>query len=263
MADWGVMVETGPQERPPHLSPSSISTWEKCPYQFKLTRIDKIKEPPTEAQMLGNFTHEILEGLYLLPHEQRTLAAARQIAATLWQDKWIEESQQLELGPEGIKRFRWQVWWFVENLFGLETPSEVTLQGVEQKLEVRVGEVTLLGFMDRWHLGDDGRAVISDYKTGKKPKPQYEGEKRFQLGVYTHLVQENLDVEVGYAELIYLKDAIRWGFAPSRTFIDDVVSTVERVSLEVQKSCDEGVFAAKKHRLCDWCSFKRDCPAWQ
>lgn len=258
-----VVVRTDPQDLPHHLSPSSINTWEQCPYKFKLSRLDKISEPPTEAQMLGNFTHEILESLYMLPHAERTLPMARSIAAGLWHSKWQEQVKVIDPTPEQVRMFRWQTWWFVEALFALEDPTTVTLAGVEQKLQVNIAGVTLLGFMDRWHMGDDGLAVISDYKTGKKPRPQYEGEKRFQLGVYTHLVQENLDVEVGYAELIYLKEGLRWGFKPDKKFVDGVVSTVERVWGEIRESCESGSFEAKRHKLCDWCSFKRDCPAWQ
>ena len=258
-----VSVETGQLDTPVHLSPSSINTWEQCPYKFKLSRLDKISEPPTEAQMLGNFTHEILESLYLLPHGERTTNMARSIAASLWASRWSELTKQLHLNDEEIRRFRWQVWWFVEALFRLEDPTTVTLAGVEQKLEVNVSGVKLLGFMDRWHVGDDQRAVISDYKTGKKPRPQYEGEKRFQLGVYTYLVQEALGVEVGYAELIYLKEGLRWGFEPNSQFVDSVVSTVERVWSEIKESCSDGVFVARRHKLCDWCSFKVSCPAWR
>lgn len=261
---FGEVVVRGEVVTPPgHLSPSSINTWQQCPYKFKLSRIDKISEPPTEAQMLGNFTHEILEQLYLLPHESRSIAAAKSIAASLWAEKWAEETKILRLTDKQIHQFRWQVWWFVEALFDLENPKQVTLAGVEQKLEVEVGDVTLLGFMDRWHIDENGHAVISDYKTGKKPRPQYEGEKRFQLGVYTHLVQQNTGMEVSYAELIYLRDGIRWGFKPEVDFVNDVVDTVERVWSEIKESCSTGEFVAKQHKLCDWCSFKPTCPAWQ
>ena len=258
-----LVVESEPCAPPPHLSPSSIGTWQQCPLRFKYGRIDKVPEPSTEAQILGSFTHEILEFLYELPRHERTPETARFLSKRLWEDKWAEETYELNLSPEAERQFRWKVWWCVEALFKMENPAEVELGGMEQKLETQLGNIKLLGILDRWHSLDDGRVVISDYKTGKKPRPMYEMEKKFQLGIYVHLVRVALGLDVAYTELLYLKEGIRWRFDPDNNFVDGVVSTVSRVADEIYASCSEGRFVAKPQKLCDWCSFKSECPAWK
>lgn len=258
-----VLVETEPCTAPAHLSPSSISTWQQCPLRYKLSKIDKIPEPSTDAQLLGSFTHEILEYLYQLPHEERTLAAARRLSASLWNETWAAEVAELNLDEEAVRRFRWQTWWCIEAMFKIEDPALVTLGATEQRLETYLGDVKLLGILDRWHPLDDGRAVISDYKTGKKPKPRYEGEKKFQLGVYVHLVRAALGLDVAYTELLYLKEGIRWKFEPTDKYVDEVVETVQQVAVEIKDACAAGSFEAKPAILCDWCNFKSTCPAWK
>ena len=251
-----------PVQQPAHLSPSSIGTWQQCPLRFKLSRIDKVPEPSTEAQVLGSFVHEILETLYGLPAEERTPASARKIAADLWYATWHKEVADLSLSEAQRHKLRWQVWWCVEELFKMENPTEVHLEGIEQKLEIHIGDAKLLGIIDRWNLNPEGKAIISDYKTGKKPRPQYEAEKRFQLGVYTHLIQEVANCEVSYAELLYLKEGIRWGFTPDQALVNQVISTVKDVWDQLGQSCSNGQFEAKPAKLCDWCNYKSTCPAW-
>lgn len=257
------VVVTDKCDPPPHLSPSSIGTWVQCPLRFKYGRIDKIPEPSTQAQILGSFTHEILEFLYSAPQGQRTIHTAKALSKQLWEEKWGEETSHLMLTKDEELRFRWQVWWCVEALFKLEDPTAFNLGGMEQKLETHIAGTKLLGILDRWHLNEDGLVVISDYKTGKKPAPRYEEEKKFQLAIYIHLVQNILDLDVAFSELLYLKEGLRWVFKPEAGYVEDCISKVEKVADEIRTSCSAGEFEARPARLCDWCSFKKTCPAWK
>ena len=53
-------------DHPEYLSPSSIGLFRDCPQKFKLSYIDKIKEPPTWPLHLGSFVHEVLEHRWYL-----------------------------------------------------------------------------------------------------------------------------------------------------------------------------------------------------
>lgn len=248
---------------PRHLSPSSIGTWQQCPLRFRFSRLDKIPEPATEAQLLGSMTHEILEFLYAEEPENRTTARARALAATLWNDKWQDEVAVLNLSEDDLRRFRWQVWWCVEALFAMEDPRTVSLAGIEHQVTTKIEEVTLLGIIDRWELLPDGTVKIGDYKTGKKPRPQYEGEKKFQLTVYKALVEDELNLPVTQTELLYLKDGIRWVYEPTDQDVASMKETVVKVWREIVESCSSGNFEARTSVLCGWCSYKNMCPAWQ
>lgn len=258
-----MMVQGEVCESPAHLSPSSIGTWQQCPLRFRYSRLDRIPEPSTQAQILGSFVHEVLEYLYMEPAEERTQATARRLSAKLWGEKWEKEVEVLSLTDSELHKFRWQSWWCIETLWAMEDPAKVELAGVEQKLEMKVGDAKLLGILDRYNHDEDGRVVISDYKTGKKPIQRYEGEKRFQLTVYADLVQSTFNEPVSAAELLYLKEGIRWTIHPSEDDVLKMREVVMNVWSEIQTSCASGSFEARLSKLCNWCNYKSFCPAYK
>ena len=69
---------------PPHLSASSISTFQQCPLRYKYSRIDNLPEPPSVDSLRGNFVHDVLENVYREESAVRTLSTARAIAKTIW-----------------------------------------------------------------------------------------------------------------------------------------------------------------------------------
>ena len=261
------VVQTDPipiEGRPKYVSPSSISTFQQCPLRYKYSRIDRLPEPSTEAQALGSMTHEVLEELMALPSAERTLPNARSILLAQWAAKWNEEVLKLPLGDYDRHAFRWNVWRCVENYFALEDPTLVTLEGIECRLETNLEGIPVLGILDRWHFAEDGTAVISDYKTGKVAAKRYEGEKRLQLMVYVALHEEIYKSKVSSAELIYLKGSgTRVAYEPTPESLDLMHTTLAKVWTGINESCDTGEFETKKTRLCDWCSYKGQCPAWR
>jgi putative RecB family exonuclease len=258
----------GDLKPPEYLSPSSISTWQQCPLKFKYSRIDKLSDPPTDATVLGNFVHDVLEGLLRLPAEDRTVTAARNVMRDVWSNEY--EAKAVDVlavttssakMPAAIHEFRWKAWWCVENYFTMEDPSTVEFDGLEDYVTGSIGRVPMRGYIDRWHRGDDG-IVIGDYKTGKTPKPQWRGDKFQQLAIYALLLGEIHQVPVASMELLYLKDGVRLTQPVEQPTLTAVAESIETVYDELLTACETGEFATKKARLCDWCAYKPFCPAW-
>lgn len=261
------IVQTDPvaeELRPKYLSPSSISTFQQCPLRFKYSRIDKIKEPSTEAQIGGSMAHEVLELLMQRPAVERTIATARQILLDVWDSTWNEQALELGFSDYDRHMFRFRVWNYIENYFALEDPSTVELAGIECRLEGTIDDVPVLGILDRWEHADDGSAVISDYKTGKVSKKPYDAEKRQQLMVYVALHESLYDSTVSRAELIYLKNkGTRVAYEPTTEARAEMRAAVTSVWADMHNSCTTGEFETRKTRLCDWCFYKTTCPAWR
>lgn len=248
---------------PAYLSPSSIGTWQQCPQKFKYSRIDKIVDPPTDATVLGNFVHETLEALYQREPQERTLGHCRSIMRELWNDKWEAEAAGVTRGEaKAMHEMRWKAWWCIEAYFGMEDPADIKLDGIETLVNTDIDGVMMKGFIDRWHYKDDGTIKIGDYKTGKTPRPQYQGDKFQQLFIYAHLLGRLKDTVVSEVELLYLKDGVRLERRVTKKDLVAVAQTVTTVYEEVAEACETGEFPAIKHRLCDWCSYKPFCPAW-
>lgn len=253
---------------PEYLSPSSIATFQQCPLRYKYTRIDKMVDPPTEATTMGNFVHEILEQLHVEDPDFRTQERATQIMRGLWDSKWGDLAGEV-LGHDGklLHEFRWKSYWCIENYFRLEDPSHVILDGIEfavdDVLSVDGTEVRVKGFIDRWEFCDDGSIKISDYKTGKTPKPQWLDDKFQQLLIYALFLSKHLDMPVSNLELLYLKDGTRY----ERTITNDDLSETTDLIVAVRKAidlfCEQKKFPPRKSKLCDWCAQKSICPAWK
>jgi len=247
---------------PDYLSASSISTWEQCPQRYKYSRIDGIPEPETDSQIMGNFVHEVLEQIYRLPSNQRTIANAQQLSRSIWAMGWAEKLAAIGASEAEMREFRWKSWWCVENLWLVEDPQKISPMGIESEYYVEIMPgVTIKGFVDRISDLGDG-AKITDYKTGKFPRPAYMDQKWFQLLLYKVVVEKSLGKPVSEVELIYLRDgkSIKRQVRPE----DDgfVLERVARTHEEIRKSIETGVFQTKVSKLCDWCSYKRICPAW-
>jgi len=247
-------------EPPKHLSASSITTYEQCPLRFRFSRIDRIPEPTTEAMILGTFVHEILEKLYELDSEDRTIPEARRIARELWENKFVEETSTVRI--KDINDFRWRAWWCVENVFDMEHPPDVKIRGIEDKFSASINDVPLLGFIDRWTEEADGSLTVTDYKSGKVSKPQYEGDKVFQIVLYAEMLERLNDVQVDNAEIMYVKFKERKRYDPTPQRRKTVLKLIDQTWEGVQTGCNTGVFPTKTGPLCNWCAYKPICPAW-
>lgn len=245
---------------PPHLSPSSINTFLQCPLKFKFSKIDGILEPPTVHTLLGNFVHDILENLYRLPPDERTIDAAKSLARDLWHSKYEVETKSIRVAGQD---FRWKAWWCVENLWKIEDPSLQSFEGIESEVFGQVDGVTIKGFIDRFARLDDGSIVIQDYKTGKVPNVNYLDDKFFQLFIYAVMLRE---LEVGIASkisLIYLAAPKVFTWEVTEENINKTINTITNTKKQIDVFCKQESFPAKTSGLCNFCFFKSSCPAWK
>lgn len=247
---------------PPHLSPSSIGTFEQCPLKFKYSRIDGMKEPPTEATLRGNFVHDALEELYKFAPEHRTLDVAREVMRDVWDNKWRDQVEEI-VPPEDIRNFRWTSWWCVENLWKVEDPETVVPAGLETLINCDVDGVTIKGFIDRWEEAEDGSLVVVDYKTGKTPKPQYRSDKYFQLMVYAVGMRELGFGDASHIKLLFLKDGTVIGKDVEEQDFENTTVRIRSTKDQIDQMCETGKFPHNKTVLCGWCHFKPICPAWK
>lgn len=248
---------------PQYLSASSMGTFNQCPLKFKYNKIDGLTEPPTEATLLGNFVHEILEGLYALPVDERNVASVKSIAGQVWHSSDWEQRIDGYVHPTKVRNFRWSAWFCVENLFKVENPKSIEVRGIEFEVNGKLGPAHIKGFIDRFENDSDDLVVVSDYKTGKTPKAAWVKDKFVQLKLYAAMLHE-LDVaSVSSLQLLYLKDGVKFTHRVTDEDIRETVSYVTQTYDRIMKACETGNFTYNKSKLCDWCTFKKVCPAWK
>ncbi len=251
---------------PEHLSPSSISLFRRCPQKFKLSYIDKIKEPPTWHAMLGSFVHEVLEYLYQEDPKNRTQETVKKIATDRWSNHgWAEKVNELTEKIDTITGFKRNAFGAMINLWELEDPTTTTLEGQEVEVLTEVSGVVMKGYIDRIAFDVNGNVVISDYKTGKVPDSKYvaEDEKWFQLLAYALMLREVEQKTASTLELYYLSKKIKHSFVVTQEHLENTKQIIVTTRASVDESCDSGQFKCNVTKLCDWCHFKKIniCPA--
>lgn len=247
---------------PQYLSPSSINTFQQCPLRFKYSRIDGIREPATEATLLGNFVHDVLEHLYLASPNDRTIGLARGLARQLWESSYAEQVVHL-VKADKLNDFRWRAWFCIENLWKIEEPAKASFEGVETEVNSDVNGVTIKGFIDRFERLDNGSIAISDYKTGKVPSKAYEDDKFTQLFIYALLLETMGVGKVDNVELIYLKGPKRLARAVQPKDLQTIQTLITETKEQIDARCNAEYFEPKQSQLCSWCHFKPVCPAWK
>jgi len=158
----------------------------------------------------------------------------------------------------------------VANYFAIATPAKVEPIGREMHVEATIDDVPLHGFIDRLdrHVAPDGTETISiiDYKTGKPPRERYVEDAFFAMWIYALVLTEQLGTRPDKLRLLYLSTTRREEAVIVRDVTDAKLKTtqtkVSRLYADILQSAEHDVWETKKQRLCDWCDFQAECPAW-
>ncbi len=247
---------------PRSLSHSSMAAYESCPKKFEFSRIDRIPDPPGRAMLVGTFAHAVLEDLMKTDPETRTVEAAKRIARRRW-DRWFARHAdfvRLDLDEAGRLDFRKDAWKAVEGYFAIEDPRGVEVVSVEARVEVTLGSVPLMGFVDRIEKAG-GDTVVSDYKTGKVPAAAYKDEAIAQPHLYAAMLAET-GVTVDRYRMLYVVGRQEVGGEVRASDLDSARQRAEDAWGAIVKDFSDGHFATRPSKLCDWCGYKEICPAW-
>ncbi len=164
-----------------------------------------------------------------------------------------------------------QVEQLVDNYFekDIEHVQDFDPLGREVHVQAQLGDLTLHGYIDRLdvHQTQSGEEhwFISDYKTGKPPQAQYASESFFGMRVYALLLEEERGIRPHKLRLVY----------PSADRVTGIVTEVVDEALQIRtksqvlqiwdeiKTCDaQEHWPTKKAKLCNWCHFQEQCPAF-
>ena len=244
------------------LSPSRISDYQQCPKLYHYRVIEQLPEPLSLDAIRGTLVHNILEELLAKPLPDRTIMVAKERVQHHWEllkDEYQQLSTLISSEVEWIDRINS----LLESYFQLENPQTFEPTHMEAHLELEpIEDLLLHGYVDRIDIAPTGEVRIVDYKTGKSPKPGYEEKARFQLRFYA-LLWWRLHGEIPKViQLLYLSDQKTLRSSPTLTELERTQAKTIQVGKDIRTSLDKNYWPTQKSRLCDWCSFKNICPAF-
>jgi putative RecB family exonuclease len=248
------------------LSPSRALDFQSCPLLYRFRVIDRLPEPPSPAAVRGTLVHSVLEALYDLPAERRTLDEAIDLVAPQWAQLTAERPEVVGmLADAGTESAAWLrgAGDLVEAYFTMEDPTRLEPAGRELRVEAELPSgLVLRGFVDRLDRAPTGQLRVVDYKTGKAPGAAFEARAMFQMRFYA-LVLWHMHGELPTVlQLMYLSTGVVLRYEPDEDDLQAMQRKVEALWLAIERAMDSGDWRASKSALCSWCAHKALCPAW-
>jgi ATP-dependent DNA helicase UvrD/PcrA len=246
---WILMPPSFPLRGMP-LSANAVQNYATCPMKFKLQRDWRIPGDAAAALQYGNAIHTVLKNYYdPAPHAQ-VLNTESVIEAfkSEFNKTVIEDPVQRRMYEEqGARQLR--------AILESRPRQSLEVLAAEHRIQFRLGELEIVGRIDRMDrlAGDVVRVV--DYKTGS-PKDARFADESLQLSIYAMGVSR-----MGYdpRELVIVNVQDASEVVSTRTHRQ--LETAQRKIEEAAEGIARGAFEPDPGPHCVWCEFRKLCPA--
>ncbi len=251
---------------PTTLSPSRAADFMQCPLLYRFRVVDKIPQLPSPAAARGTVVHAVLEKIFDLPANGRTLEAARSLVAPQWERVQLESPELATLfdgDDAAIAQWLLTADELLARWFELEDPTRLEPADRELYVETELDDgLVLRGYVDRVDVAGDGRLRVVDYKTGRAPRETYEAKALFQMKFYA-LVLWRLRGEVpALLQLVYLGSGEILRYCPDESDLLATERKVKALWAAIERASATGDWRPSPSKLCDWCDHRALCPAW-
>lgn len=255
---------------PVRLSASTVQSVADCPAKWFLEHEAGGATFSGQGAAFGNVVHKIAEHVTRPEVGDATLDELMELVDGVWdrlpfRTPWSREKERIE-ARRAIERFLNHHHATTRRVVGTEVPFSFTSTLPDGS------QVHLRGFADRLEIDGDGRVVVVDLKTGKRPPTDKSLRENPQLGIYQYAVERGgFDAVIepgalsGGAELWQLRASTKdvpKVQAQARQDVDEegwvlaerqLAGTVDVIRRED--------FAAVPGKHCDFCAFQPLCPA--
>jgi len=247
------------------LSPSRAADFKTCPLLYRLRSIDRLPEEPSPAAARGTLVHGVLERLFARPASERTMSTAEALVEPQWKVLLESDPELGRMFPDPVELAAWlaSARHLLAAYFELEDPTRLEPAEREQLVEVLLPSgLRLRGFVDRLDVASTGEIRVVDYKTGASPRAAFEGKALFQLKFYALVIWRTRGVVPRQLRLLYLGDRDMLTYAPDELELTRFERTLEALWAAIARATEARDFRPSPSRLCSWCSYKSNCPAF-
>jgi len=234
------------------LSATAVQTYETCPLQFQLEREWRIPREVPAAMQYGAAMHRVLRTYYDSVRSQRPITddALVELFRGDLAAAGIQDHYQHELyAQQGIEQLR-------EFLRVSRRAPQPEVLHTEESFEVRMGNATVVGRIDRIDQIGGGHVVITDYKTGK-PQSQEDADESLQLSIYALAARERWGYHADHLVFYNLEENSSAITRRSELQLEEAKLKVE----DVAENIAAGRFDPNPGFHCSFCPYRNLCPA--
>ena len=247
-------------------SHSKLSTFEQCPYKYKLRYIDKIKpdiEKSIEAH-LGTAVHDTLEWVYNSVKDENKIPTLDEVItyySVKWQEEFSEEILIVKKEMSAKYYFNKGVQ-FLLDYYSKHHPFKDGTIECEKRIMIELDENTKLqGFIDRLvHNIETGKYEIHDYKTANALPTQEKMDGDRQLALYSIAIKElygqDKDVILIWHYLAHNQKIIS---RRTNEQLEELKEETKKLIRQIESTTE---FPTNKTILCGWCEYKNQCPEY-
>ena len=248
-------------------SHSKVSTFENCPFQYKLHYIDKIETevPTTIEAFMGDLVHQTLEKLY--KDKKFKKRVEKKILIKFYKDLWEKEySKDILVVKEELtaENYRKMGIKFIEDYYNSHKKDDMTIIGLETQDRLTLPDG------NSWHVRMDKLGCrgdiyfVCDYKTNSRMKDQEEADSDRQLAMYSIWVKDKFKdakkVVLKWHMLAFDKEVTS---ERSPEQLKKLQEEIMNIIKQIQKAEKEDNFPRKQSPLCDYCLYKEHCPSFK
>jgi putative RecB family exonuclease len=251
------------QPRLETLSPSRAGDFKTCPQLFKFRAIDRIAEPPSVYQARGTTAHLALQRLFDDAETERTPERLYDLFREAWTEiRGDEEFEHLFENEEEEREWGLESMELLANYFSLEDPTSFEPEDRELDMLEDLDGMMIRGILDRIDRDEDGRLIITDYKTGKAPPERYALSSFFALKIYALLIRNKLGETPKEVRLLYLNGPTLYRLPIEDRQLDAMDGQLRALWAAIERAMSTDRFPARQGPLCNWCSYQEICPAF-
>ena len=250
----------------PVWSHSRLSSYEKCPLQYRYRYIDKIRKDTFGIEaFLGNRVHEALEHLYRRKGEVRKAPRLPEILA-VYRSRWdAEYKDNVRIVRRGWAPadYREEGEKYLTGFYHRNAPfDDGETVGLEVKVEFALdasGRYRVLGYIDRLVRREAGLYEIHDYKTSAF-RPSDEDLRRDRQLTFYQMAVRDQHADARDVRLVwhFLAQGDRRTATRTESEIEDHRRQAMRLVDRIEAARD---FPARPSPLCRWCEYRDICPA--
>lgn len=232
-----------------HLSYTSANAYNHCPLFFRCKYHDRLPERPRGEFNLGNALHAAFEFFYK-GSEPPTLDAFLDAYASEWESvgfKTKEDEQSAFKAGEG-----WLRGYHAKFSAGYRRPLYV-----EHKFEVDLGDIAIMGAIDRVDRMQDGKLEIIDYKSGDVTPEEVKAN--LQLGIYQIAMEEEMDADIGKLTIFHIPTLTAMS-SPPRS--EEEMKAIGVEMARIAKGVRRKYFEPKRSDWCP-CDYASLCPFYR